>query len=199
MGSSDVGGESVDLYWIPLGAGEHFVRFNGIVYEALCAAVHRRPRCEIFHSVLEIVLPPHRYMVEMTPVPDTSGDARGVVAEGSVGVSGAGRLRLFRYEVRRWRDGLVPDLVFAVGSPVPVTRDPATTARIFALLPAVPTPTWGRDDLRAGEMWSCNSVISWALASAGIDLDDVPFPPHGRAPGWDAGRIVAGRQHAPAQ
>jgi hypothetical protein len=190
---------SVDLYWIPLGAGDHFVRFNGIVYEALSAAIRRRPRCDLYHSVLEIVLPPDRYMVEMTPVPATSGDARGVVAEGPVGARIAGRLRLFRYEVRRWRDGIVPDLVHAVSSPVPLTRDLATTARIFAVLPAVPTPTWGRDELRAGEMWSCNSVISWALASAGIDADGIPLPPHGRAPGWDAGHIVARRLNGAGQ
>ena len=27
-------GPAVDLYWLPLGAGGHFVRFNGRVYEA---------------------------------------------------------------------------------------------------------------------------------------------------------------------
>jgi hypothetical protein len=181
----------VNLFWIPLGAGDRFVRCNGRLYEAAIAALGHRPRCDIYHSALEILLPPARYTVEMTPVPDGSGAARGVVAEGPVGARAAGRLRLFRYEVRRWRDGIVPDLGYAVGSPVPVTRDPATATRIFDLLPAVPTPTWGRDELDAGEMWSCNSVISWALASAGIDPDAIPFPPHGRAPGWDAGRVVA--------
>lgn len=188
-------GVSVDLYWIPLGAGHRFVRFNGMVYEAVNAAVCRRPRCDIYHSVLEIVLPVGRYTVEMTPVPDTSGDARGVVAMGPVGARVAGRLRLFRYEVRRWREGIVPDLRHAVSSPVHITCDPATTARTFAVLSEVPTPTWGRDELHTGEMWTCNSVIAWALASAGIDLDDIPLPPHGRAPGWDAGRIAAGRLH----
>jgi hypothetical protein len=33
---------AVDLYWIPLGAGGHCVRFNGKVYEALVAARERR-------------------------------------------------------------------------------------------------------------------------------------------------------------
>ena len=37
---------SVDLYWIPLGAGGHFVHFNGLVYEAVRAAIQHRPRCE---------------------------------------------------------------------------------------------------------------------------------------------------------
>jgi hypothetical protein len=186
-------GSAVNLFWIPLGAAYHFVRLNGRLYEAVSAVLRHRPRCDIYHSALEIVLPAARYMVEMTPVPDASGPTRGVIAEGPVGARAAGCLRLFRYEVRRWRDGVVPDLGYAVSSPVPVTRDPATATRIFDVLPAVPTPTWGRDELHAGEMWSCNSVISWALARAVIDPEGIPFPPHGRAPGWDAGRIVAHR------
>ena len=32
---------AVDLYWLPLGAGGHSVRLNGIVYEAVAAAVGR--------------------------------------------------------------------------------------------------------------------------------------------------------------
>jgi hypothetical protein len=182
---------SVDLYWIPLGAGDRFVRFNGIVYEAVSAAVRRRPRSDIYHSVLKLELPAGRYLVEMTPVPDKLGAARGVLAEGPVGARVAGRLRLFRYEVRRWRDGIVADLGHAVSSPVAITRDPALTERIFTLLPCVPALTWGRDELQAGEMWTCNSIISWALTSAGIDTQGIPFPPHGRAPGWDAGRFAA--------
>ena len=184
---------SVDLYWIPLGAGGHFVHFNGIVYEAVRAAIQHRPRCDVYHSALEILLPSGCYMVEMTPVRDSALEARGVVAGGPVGARKAGCLRLFRYEVRRWRNGVVSDLSYAVNSPTPVTRDAATAARIFDALPSVPTPTWGRDELRAGEMWSCNSVISWALTTAGVDLDEIPFPPHACAPGWDAGRVVAQR------
>jgi hypothetical protein len=186
---------AVALYWIPLGAGGRFVRCNGIVYEALMAAMQRRPRCDIYHSALEIRLPSGRYMVEMTPIPDGSFDARGVVAQGPVGVRAAAGLRLFRYEVRRWRDGVVSDLTYAVNGPIPVTSDPATAQRIFDVLPSVPTLTWGRDELHAGEMWTCNSLTSWALVSAGVDPEDIPFPPHARAPGWDAGLTVA-RRHS---
>jgi hypothetical protein len=170
---------SVTLHWIPLGAGARSVRFNGIVYEAVAAAVEQRSRCRLYHSALEIALPTGRFTVEMTPVPDEPGDRRGVVAGGPVGVRAAGRLRLFRYEVRRWRDGIVPDLAYAVASPV-VTRDPATAQRVFALLPSVPTPTWGRDELRAGEIWSCNSITAWVLAQAGVDMEAIPFPARAR-------------------
>ena len=184
---------SVGLYWIPLGAGGHSVRLNGVAYEALMAAVERRARCDLYHSALEIVVPSGRYMVEMTPVPDGRGRRRGVVAEGPVGLCTAGRVRLFRYEVRRWRDGVIPDLAHAVGGRTEITTDPARTRAVFDLIPSVPTPTWGRDEAGAGEMWSCNSIISWALTRAGVDVDAIALPPRARAPGWDAGIVVARR------
>lgn len=182
---------SVDLYWIPLGAGARFVRFNGMVYEGVVAALRRRPRLALYHSVLSIQLPHGHYMVEMTPQPDTNGTERGVVAEGPVGLRSLGRFRLFRYEVRRWCDGIVPDLAYAVESPVRVTDDAETARRIFDALPLVPRLVWGRDELRVHDMWSCNSIISWTLASAGVDLTAIAMPPNARAPGWDAGRTLA--------
>lgn len=186
---------SVALYWIPLGAGGQSVRFNGMMYEAAMAAIERRSRCHIFHSALEIALPAGSYMVEMTPVPDVHGGRRGVVAEGPVGIHGAGRLRLFRYEVRRWRDGVVPDLTDAVGGPQLVVTDAACAQALFDVLPKVPRLTWGRDQWGAGEMWSCNSVVSWALTVAGVDAGSIALPTRARAPGWDAG-IVIGRCQA---
>jgi hypothetical protein len=187
----------VDLYWIPLGAGGHSVRFNGIVYEAIAAGLQHRPRLDIHHAALAIDLPDGHYMVEMTPVPDHAGQGRGVVAEGPVGTHLLGHLRLFRYEIRRWRDGVVPDLDCAVASPVRVTNDHPTAQRIFDLVPDVPTPVWGRDELRTGDMWSCNSVISWTLTRAGLDIDAIPLPAHARAPGWHAGTAVARRDPTP--
>ena len=50
---------------------------------------------------------------------------------------------------------------------------------------------WGRDECNVGEMWNSNSVISWALARSGADIDAVRVPSGGRAPGWDAGLAVA--------
>lgn len=186
---------AVALYWIPLGAGNHSVRLNGIVYEAALATIQRRTRCHLYHSALEVRLPSGHYWVEMTPVPNAMGEQRGVVAEGSVGMRWLGRLRLFRYEVRRWRDGAIPDLAFAVDSPVHITSDVGVARRVFDALPRVPSLVWGRDELSTGDMWSCNSVTSWALASAGIDMAAIRLPPHGRAPGWDAG--IAAALHAP--
>lgn len=190
-GPGEPGGSSVDLYWIPLGAGHHSVRLNGVVYEALRAALERRARCDLYHSVLRIQLPTGDYWVEMTPVPDQHGSLRGVVAEGSVGLSTLGVVRLFRYETRRWRDGVIPDLEYAVESPIRVTSDPSQAERVFDLIPHVPTFVWGRDEMGVGDMWSCNSVISWVLATADIAVEVLPMPPGGRAPGWKAGIAIA--------
>ena len=40
---------AVDLCWWPLGAGGHFVRLNGRIYEAIAARIQRRPRCDLYH------------------------------------------------------------------------------------------------------------------------------------------------------
>ena len=58
----------------------------------------------------------------------------------------------------------------------------------------MPTPVWGRDELGAGEMWNSNSTISWLLARSGLDVESIPLPVGGRAPGWNAGIVIA-RQH----
>src|SRR5207248_6086002 len=127
--------------------------------------------------------------------PIRAGDEadRGVVAEGTVGSRWVGRLRIFRYEVRRWRGGVIPDVAEAVESPQRLSDDPQRARRLLALVPTVPTPVWGRDELRAGEMWNSNSIIAWLVACAGLDAHAVVPPTGGRAPGWNAGLLVARR------
>jgi hypothetical protein len=39
----------------------------------------------------------------------------------------------------------------------------------------------GRDELAAGEMWNSNSIISWLLATAGVDADHIELPSGGAA------------------
>lgn len=95
---------AIDLYWLPLGAGGHSVRWNG-----------------------------------------------------------PGRARVFRYELRRWRDGVISDVSEAVRSPQRLSSQAGEAARLLALVRRVPTPTWGRDELHTGEMWNSNSVTSWLL------------------------------------
>jgi hypothetical protein len=181
----------VDLYWLPLGAGGHSVRLNGRVYEALVAAVERRGRYDLYHSALEVRVPESRYVIEMTPVMGGGGANHGVVAEGAVGSPLLGWSKLFRYEVRSWLDGEIPDVAEAVESPRTITEDPVVAQRVLDLVPLVPTPTWGRDELGAGEMWNSNSLSSWLLLSAGVDIAQLAPPVGGRAPGWDAGIFVS--------
>jgi hypothetical protein len=187
---------AVDLYWLPLGAGGHFVRLNGRVFEAAAARAERRPACDLYHSALEVRVAAARFVIEMAPVRDARGAQRGVVAEGPVGTRWAGRFRIFRYEIRRCRDGCIPDADEAVESPRPLTDDRARTQRVLDLVPHVPTPVWGRDDLKTGDMWNSNSVTAWLIARSGIATESIQPPTAGRAPGWQAGLVVARRQHA---
>lgn len=186
--------DGVDLYWIPLGAGAGgtLVRWSGRLYEALAATVGRRARCDLYHSALEVHLDGTTTAIEMAPVWTKRGE-RGVVAEGPVGLRALGRSRLFRYEVRCWEGGSIPDAAAAVDGPVVVSRDPAVGLRIVGLVGAFPIVTWGRDELAAGEMWNSNSLASWLLARAGIDVGRIHPPAGGRAPGWEAGLAVAAR------
>lgn len=186
---------SVDLYWLPLGAGGHSVRMNGRIFEAIAARLERRDRCDLYHSALEVRVPEGRFVIEMTPVRPSDGPERGVVAEGAVGTGSAGRFRLFRYEVRRWRDGVIPDVAEAVESPHRLSDDPDCALRVLELVPQVPTAVWGRDELHAGEMWNSNSLISWLIARSGLDVESIRPPVGGRAPGWRAG-IVMARAHS---
>ena len=187
---------AVNLYWIPLGAGGHCVRFNGRVFEAIEAARQHRQRCDLYHAALVVELDGDRYTIEIAPSPNADEASRGVVATGAVGSRYAGWLRLFRYEIRCWRGGTIPDLDWAVGGPRRLTSDPRAARQLLDVIATVPTPVWGRDELKAGEMWNSNSMIAWLIATAGLSTDLLRPPPRGRAPGWDAGLEVARRSGA---
>jgi hypothetical protein len=181
---------TVDLYWIPLGAG-HCVRFNGKVFEAIAAARAHRQRCDLYHAALIVGIEGDRYTVEIAPSPDADEASRGVVGTGAVGSRHIGWLRLFRYEIRCWQGGSTPDLGYAVGGRWRLTTDARVARRLLDLGAAVPTPVWGRYEVGAGEMWNSNSMIAWLIA--GLPTELLRPPPHGRAPGWDAGLQLAAR------
>jgi hypothetical protein len=184
---------TVDLYWLPLGAGGRFVRLNGLVYERVAARLGHRAPLDLYHSALEVRHNGERYVIEMAPVWNEPTPERGVVLEGAVGSRFLGRLRAFTYEIRRWRDGRIPDAAEAVDSPRRLTGDAAVARLVLDLVAQAPAPVWGRDELHAGEMWNSNSLISWLLVGAGLDTDAIAPPGGGRAPGWDAGLVVARR------
>lgn len=185
---------AVDLYWLPLGAGGHFVRLNGRIYEAVAARLQRRDPLDLYHSALQVEAGNRRFVIEQAPVHDWSGERRGVVAEGPVGASWAGRFRIFRYEIRLWADGRIPDVAEAVDSPQRLSDDEDRARRVLDVVTRVPTPVWGRDELRTGEMWNSNSVIAWVIARSGLDAGSARPPTGGRAPGWRAGLALARRQ-----
>jgi hypothetical protein len=193
------GTAAVDLYWLPLGAAGWFVRLNGRLYEAFRARrEHRRP-LDLYHSALEVQVPEGRFVIENSwPIPDADPAARGVVVEGPVASRRLARFRVFRYEVRRWRDGVIADADEAVASPQPLSEDPLLARRLLDLVGCLPSPVWGRDELQTGEMWNSNSVVSWLLAQSGLPADAIGPPAGGRAPGWQAG-LLAARRRAPVQ
>src|SRR6266536_4389994 len=191
------GNDHVDLYWLPLGAGgARCVRFNGRLFEAIAARHQHRDAQDLYHSALQVRLGGDRYVIEMAPVWSLNTPDRGVVCEGAVGLPWLGRSRMFCYEVRCWRDGVIPDLAEAVASPQRLSADPVLAQRVLDLAPTFPTATWGRDELGTGDMWNSNSLISWLLMRSGHRAELVALPPRGRAPGWSAGLVVAARQAA---
>jgi hypothetical protein len=140
-------------------------------------------------------VPEGRFVIENSwPIPDADGASRGVLVEGPVDSRPIARFRVFRYEVRRWRDGVIPDADEAVASPQSLSHDPLRARHLLDLVGSLPKPVWGRDELETGEMWNLNSVISWLLDRSGIPTDAISPPAGGRAPGWEAGLVAARRR-----
>jgi len=192
--TKEVQESSIDLYWIPLGAGGSLVRFNGRLFEAVMARLEHRAVNDLYHTALEVHDRGNRFLIEMTPVWNSDVADRGVICEGSVGSKILGYSRLFRYEIRLWKNGIIPDVAWAVDSPQCLSKDESQVAQLLNVISSVPPLTWGRDQIRAGDMWNSNSLISWLLARAGVDMSKVNPPIRGRAPGWRAGLLLASRQ-----
>ena len=171
-GSRDMSADrtAIDLYWLPLGAGGRSVRLNGRFFEAVAAVLGHRRACASTDSAL-LVRAGGGFVIELAPFPATtpldavwwplvrsaqwSRVAPGFPLRGSLL---AGRDHPRR---RRGRRG-----------PRRLSDDPerATAPR---LVPHVPTPVWGRDELRTGEMWNSNSLISWLLTRCGLDIEPI--------------------------
>jgi hypothetical protein len=195
MDPASAASASVDLYWLPLGAGDntHCVRTNGRIFEWFAARYQQRERCDLYHAALEVSIGPERFVIEMAPVWSVDAPDRGVVCEGPVGLRWLGRSRWFRYEVRCWRDGVIPDIAEAVDSPRRLSADLIRAEQVLSLTRTFPTATWGRDELKTGDMWNSNSLVAWLLANSGHEMDSIGPPENGRAPGWAAGLRVAER------
>jgi hypothetical protein len=157
-------GASIDLYWLPLGAGGHFVRLNGRVYESIQAYRERRLPLDLYHSALKVRVPEGRFIIETAwPIPDADGASRGVVVEGPVGSRRIAQFRLFRYEVRRWRDGVIPDVLEAVASPQRLSDDPQLSRRVLDLVSSVPALFGAGMSL---ERARCGTRTRWSRGSS---------------------------------
>ena len=189
----------ISLHWIPLGAGGvGYVRLNGRVYEAVAAAIGRRKRLQLVHTALQVQVPEGRFIIENAwPSPDADIESRGVVFEGPVFSRRLSRWRPLRYEVRCWRDGIIPDVDQSIGGPRRLSGDLRRARLLVDLVASVPRRVWGRRESSSGEMWNSNSVISWLLARSGIDLGSIRPPSGSRAPGWNAGIEMARRDWTP--
>jgi hypothetical protein len=184
-------GVRLELLWIPLGAdGSRVVRASGRLYERIRAAREHRSRRDLYHAALRLRADDGTtYAIEVGPAWGRTEPDRGVVRTGPVGAHVLGRLALFRYEVRCWPGGEIPDAHAAVDGPHEVTTDRSRAALLLARTVEVPVPVWGRKAPGTTEMWNSNSVVSWLLSSSGHDLPELPSG--GRAPGWRAGVQLA--------
>lgn len=184
---------AVDLYWLPVGAEtSRFQQASLRLWEAIEAARARRRRQKLFHSALKLTVDGGGvYTIELTPA--FLGSPVPPVSTGPVGIRGADRFRLFRYQLRCLPADRLPDEEWAVDSPVRLSDECGRVQRLFDISPAVPRHVWGRRVAGTREMWTSDSVISWLLVMSGIDLSRVGPPRGGRAPGWYAGLDVARR------
>ena len=89
---------SIELYWLPLGAGGWLVRLNGRIYEAIHALLERRRPLDLYHTALVVRVPEGHFVIEDAwPIPDADGpSSRGVLVEGPVGSRRMARWRVFR-------------------------------------------------------------------------------------------------------
>lgn len=88
---------SVELSWIPVGAGTHLQWASLWLFETVASRIGRRAPGRLLHAALKIDTGEQHFTLEVTPSPP-GPNVRGEVT-GPVGVSGADRLRLFRYQV----------------------------------------------------------------------------------------------------
>jgi len=146
----------------------------------------------LLHTALRVRVPTGAFVIEtMWPSPPGDPAERGVVVQAPVFSKWFSGTRVFRYEVRRWLDGTIPDIGHAIGGPRRLDHSAARARRLLDSVEAVPALTWGRDRSGVGDMWNSNSVIAWLLARCGLDMGEIHPPPGCRAPGWAAGVAVA--------
>lgn len=125
------------LWWLPVGAGGHIVIHTSHWWELWDAARTKRAPQPLFHAALEVFTTQTRHVIEMAPAWGQADAARQVVATGPVGVRPLGRWALFRYEVRCWDGGDIPDRGYAVDKPVRIPLAAGDAESMVARIAAV--------------------------------------------------------------
>jgi hypothetical protein len=186
---------SVELYWLPLGAGGWFVRLNGRIYEAIHAFLERRRPLDLYHSALQVRLPEGRFVIENSwPVPDAEPAARGGGRPRPRWEPPAGALARVplrgpslagRHHCGRRGGG---------GKSAAPERRPTGGA-------SPPRPRWraaqpGVGPRRARNGRDVELELGYFMAARprGLPTDTICPPAGGRAPGWAAGLVTALRE-----
>lgn len=87
-----------------------------------------RAAAAVHSALIVVVLDGVEHVIEMSPVLGQHDSDRSVLVTGPVGLRFLGRFPLFRYEVRCWPHGILPDRRYAAGNPVefPLTAGAAS-------------------------------------------------------------------------
>jgi hypothetical protein len=135
---------SIELYWLPLGAGGWFVRLNGRIWEAIHAQrKHRRP-LDLYHTALIVRVPEGRFVVENCwPIPNADGPAPQRAGGGAGVEPPAGPLADVRYESAAGETASSPNAGEAVASPQLLSQDSVVAHRLLDLVGSLPNPVWG--------------------------------------------------------
>lgn len=182
---------------MPVGAGtSRFQQASLRLWESIEAARARRSRTILYHSALKLRTEGRTRTLELMPAFVSTASA--ALMTGPVGVSFAGRLRLFRYKIVCLEVESLPDEQWAVDSPQVLSEDPEVAEAIVRLAGRTPRYTWGRRVRGTSEMWTSDSVIAWLLMQLGVDLSPIRIPADGRAPGWFAGIELAKKRPRPS-
>lgn len=182
----------VALHWIPVRGS-----VGGNILQFASRWIAPNPeRRDVYHCALKISTREADespvYIVELTHYARGRKQARtGQVKSGFAGPRFLHAITGPVYGVRKWRNGQMVDEHKTVPHPIVITRNCAHVRELLNLVESVPTRPYG--SLEFGELWTCNSAISWLLCRALGRPPEISVPPNGIAPGWQAGIAAATR------
>jgi hypothetical protein len=173
----------VELYRIPVQGGSSVTILQWLA-EVL---IDNPDDLTLFHSALCVQMPEGvecpTYSIELTDTCEDDAESRvkGERLRGGV-ILLPGFIDV--YGIRAWRQGHIVDHEHAL-PPNLLSNDCAIAARLLSLVGEIPPLDYG--ERRGGDRWTSNSAVSWLLARVGLNPGQIPPPPDGMTPGWNAG------------